>query len=91
LAAGLATGGSPLRAPYRGPLLWASRSKRRFCPQPSLASLSGWPWPQPSAPLKGGLGRGLAMGGRPCMGAGCGWSPLLFAAFAAKTHQEHVE
>ncbi|RZS22617.1 hypothetical protein BHM03_00055419, partial [Ensete ventricosum] len=36
-------------------------------------------------------GRGLAMGGRPCMGAGRGWLPLLLAAFAAKTQQEHVE
>ncbi|RWW40678.1 hypothetical protein BHE74_00053885 [Ensete ventricosum] len=30
------------------------------------------------------------MGGRPCMGAGCGWPPLL-ATFAAKTQQERVE
>ncbi|RWV96698.1 hypothetical protein GW17_00040572 [Ensete ventricosum] len=41
-------------------------------------------------PLVGGLGRsrlplaaGLALGGRPCMGAGCGWRPLLFAAKTA--------
>ncbi|RWW64990.1 hypothetical protein BHE74_00027739, partial [Ensete ventricosum] len=36
-------------------------------------------------PLAGGLGHGLAMGGRPCMGAGRGWPPLLLAAFTAKT------
>ncbi|RWV80465.1 hypothetical protein GW17_00058266, partial [Ensete ventricosum] len=55
-----------------------------------LASLSGWPWLQPAAPLQG-LGHGLAVGGRPCMGAGRGWSPLLLTAFAAKTQQERVE
>ncbi|RWV96867.1 hypothetical protein GW17_00040388 [Ensete ventricosum] len=32
-----------------------------------------------------GLGRGLAVGGQPCMGADHGWPPLLTAAFAAKT------
>ncbi|RRT45080.1 hypothetical protein B296_00018537 [Ensete ventricosum] len=35
-------------------------------------------------PLAGGLGRGQAVDGRPCMGAGCGWPPLLLADFAAK-------
>ncbi|RRT65899.1 hypothetical protein B296_00014575, partial [Ensete ventricosum] len=35
-------------------------------------------------PLVGGLGRGLAVGGRPSMGAGRGWPPLLLASFAAK-------
>ncbi|RWV98425.1 hypothetical protein GW17_00038731, partial [Ensete ventricosum] len=33
-------------------------------------------------PLVGGLGRGLAMGGRSYMGAGSGWPPLLLAALA---------
>ncbi|RRT47049.1 hypothetical protein B296_00026910 [Ensete ventricosum] len=42
-------------------------------------------------PLAGGLGRGLAVGGRPCMGASRGWPPLLLATFAAKTQQECVE
>ncbi|RRT34186.1 hypothetical protein B296_00038415 [Ensete ventricosum] len=53
-------------------------------------SLAGWSWPQSVAPLHGGLGRGLAMGGRPYMGAGRGWLPLL-AAFVAKIQQERVE
>ncbi|RWW13298.1 hypothetical protein GW17_00022996 [Ensete ventricosum] len=35
-------------------------------------------------PLVGGLGCGLAVGGRPCMRAGRGWPPLLHAAFVAK-------
>ncbi|RRT32117.1 hypothetical protein B296_00047119, partial [Ensete ventricosum] len=41
-------------------------------------------------PLTEGLGRsrlllavGLAVGGRPCMGASCGWLPLLLAILAA--------
>ncbi|RWV92531.1 hypothetical protein GW17_00045082 [Ensete ventricosum] len=40
-------------------------------------------------PLTGGLGRsrlplvaGLPVGGRPCMGAGRGWPPLLLAVLA---------
>ncbi|RZR84476.1 hypothetical protein BHM03_00011324, partial [Ensete ventricosum] len=36
-------------------------------------------------PLVGGLGRDLAMGGRPYMGVGRGWSRLLLIAFTAKT------
>ncbi|RRT52194.1 hypothetical protein B296_00016181 [Ensete ventricosum] len=43
-------------------------------------------------PLIGGLGlsqlpltAGLVVGGRPCMGAGRGWSPLLLAVLAANT------
>ncbi|RWW55280.1 hypothetical protein BHE74_00038097 [Ensete ventricosum] len=40
-------------------------------------------------PLAGGLGHALAVGGRPCMGAGRGWLPLLLAAFTVKTQQEH--
>ncbi|RWW11674.1 hypothetical protein GW17_00024699 [Ensete ventricosum] len=35
--------------------------------------------------LARGLGRDLVVGGRPCMGAGRGWPPLLLIAFAAKT------
>ncbi|RRT31273.1 hypothetical protein B296_00051037 [Ensete ventricosum] len=35
-------------------------------------------------PFRAGLGRGLAVGGRPCMGVGRGWPHLLLAAFAAK-------
>ncbi|RWW37111.1 hypothetical protein BHE74_00057817, partial [Ensete ventricosum] len=42
-------------------------------------------------PLAGGLGRGQAVDGRPFMGDGCGWPPLLLAAFAAKMQQERVE
>ncbi|RRT31882.1 hypothetical protein B296_00057071 [Ensete ventricosum] len=42
-------------------------------------------------PLWVGLGHGLAVGGRPCMGAGRGWSSILLAAFAAKMQQEYVE
>ncbi|RWV90733.1 hypothetical protein GW17_00047042 [Ensete ventricosum] len=34
--------------------------------------------------LAGDVGHGLAVGGRPCMGAGRGWPPLLLTAFAAK-------
>ncbi|RRT53160.1 hypothetical protein B296_00028300 [Ensete ventricosum] len=30
-----------------------------------LASLPGWPWPQPVAPLQGGLGCGVAVAGHP--------------------------
>ncbi|RWV81628.1 hypothetical protein GW17_00056931 [Ensete ventricosum] len=35
-------------------------------------------------PLAGGLGRDLTVGGRPCMGTGRGWPPLLLAAFDVK-------
>ncbi|RWW46184.1 hypothetical protein BHE74_00047906 [Ensete ventricosum] len=38
-----------------------------------------------SRPLAGGHCRGLTVGGRPCIGAGRGWPPLLLAGFAAKT------
>ncbi|RWW39434.1 hypothetical protein BHE74_00055242, partial [Ensete ventricosum] len=40
-------------------------------------------WPQPVVPA------GAA--GRPCIGVGRGWPPILLAAFAMKTQQEHVE
>ncbi|RRT36150.1 hypothetical protein B296_00048251 [Ensete ventricosum] len=49
-------------------------------------------------PLARGRGRGrlslsagLAVCGRPCMGAGRGWPPLLLAAFIANTQQERVD
>ncbi|RZS16462.1 hypothetical protein BHM03_00048452 [Ensete ventricosum] len=58
-------------------------------------------WPQPvvpvgaaptgDCPLRVGPGCSLAVGGRHCMGAGCGWPPLLLAAFTTKTQQERVE
>ncbi|RRT63478.1 hypothetical protein B296_00030410, partial [Ensete ventricosum] len=70
--------------------------RRRSCEQLSpLASAAGLPFGlaliAASRPLAGGLGRGLAVGGRPYMGAGRGWPPLLFATFVVKTQQEHVE
>ncbi|RWW08688.1 hypothetical protein GW17_00027857 [Ensete ventricosum] len=57
---------------------------RRSCEQMSpLASAVGLPFGMAlvtvSRPLAGGLGRGLAVGGRPYMGASRGWPPLLFA------------
>ncbi|RZS15969.1 hypothetical protein BHM03_00047896 [Ensete ventricosum] len=71
---------------------------RCFCPYewlPPLAGAAGLPFglalAAASRPLVGGLGRGLAMGGRPCMGAGRGWLPLLLVAFAVKMQQECVE
>ncbi|RWV93781.1 hypothetical protein GW17_00043736 [Ensete ventricosum] len=49
-------------------------------------------------PLVGGLGlnrlplaAGLAVGGRPCTGAGRGWPPLLLIAFAAKKCSKNAE
>ncbi|RRT34167.1 hypothetical protein B296_00053582, partial [Ensete ventricosum] len=44
-----------------------------------------------SRPLVEGLGYDLAVGGRPCIGAGRGWRPLLLATFAMKTQQECIE
>ncbi|RRT51185.1 hypothetical protein B296_00044860 [Ensete ventricosum] len=41
--------------------------------------------------LRAGLGRDLATGGRPCMGVGCGWLPLLLAIFTMKMQEERVE
>ncbi|RZS15020.1 hypothetical protein BHM03_00046799 [Ensete ventricosum] len=102
LAAGLAAGNSPLRAPYSRPPLWALHCKRlclrvvaapagwpqptvpaggtsarKHCPcglLPPLAGTVGLPFglalAKANRPLAGGLGRGLAVGGRPCMGAG---------------------
>ncbi|RZS26502.1 hypothetical protein BHM03_00059844, partial [Ensete ventricosum] len=54
------------------------------------------PWERRQPPLQlaasasgAGLpcGLALAVGGRPCMGASCGWPPLLLAAFTAKTQE----
>ncbi|RRT31611.1 hypothetical protein B296_00037487 [Ensete ventricosum] len=42
-------------------------------------------------PCRGGLGRDLVVGGKPCMGVGQGWPTLLLAAFAVKRQQERVE
>ncbi|RWV95868.1 hypothetical protein GW17_00041463 [Ensete ventricosum] len=69
--------------------------KRRPCgllwPLTSAAGLPfGLALVAASRPLIGGLGRGLAVGGRPYSGAGRGWPPLL-AAFAAKIQQECIE
>ncbi|RWV95495.1 hypothetical protein GW17_00041880, partial [Ensete ventricosum] len=76
----------PATCPFTGAVLRAA------------AALARWPWPPLRAassaggrPLQVGLGRGLAVGGRPYMGAGRGWPPLLLAAFAGKIQQEHVE
>ncbi|RZR79491.1 hypothetical protein BHM03_00005221 [Ensete ventricosum] len=67
---------------------WASRCKR-VCPRVAAAP-TGWPQSVMPAsvapagycpcerrrpPLHAGPGRDLAVGGRPCMGAGRGWSP----------------
>ncbi|RRT62145.1 hypothetical protein B296_00038412 [Ensete ventricosum] len=35
-------------------------------------------------PLRAGLARGLVVGGRPCMGAGHGWSPLCLCENVAR-------
>ncbi|RWV81876.1 hypothetical protein GW17_00056667 [Ensete ventricosum] len=64
---------------------------RHFCPQalPLWAAVAGLPFGLALAlagcPLVGGLGRGLAVGGGPYIGAGRGWPSLLLAAFTAKT------
>ncbi|RWW12803.1 hypothetical protein GW17_00023515, partial [Ensete ventricosum] len=71
-------------APVGGYPLWAG------CPCKGVLAVA-------DHPLTGGLSRSrlplavsLAMGGRPCMGAGRGWSPLL-AVFVAKMQQECAE
>ncbi|RRT44212.1 hypothetical protein B296_00050430, partial [Ensete ventricosum] len=74
----------------------ASTRRRRPCGRlPPLMGATGLPFglalAASSRPLAGGLSRGLAVGGWPCIGAGHGWTHLLLAAFAAKTQQEHVE
>ncbi|RRT34641.1 hypothetical protein B296_00042524, partial [Ensete ventricosum] len=65
-----AGGYRPLRA--RWPPFRAGPSRNR----PPLAAVG--------CLLAGDLGRGLAVGGRPCIGADRGWPPLLLAAFTAK-------
>ncbi|RWW47529.1 hypothetical protein BHE74_00046469, partial [Ensete ventricosum] len=80
LAAGLAAGGSPLRAPCIRPRLRALRCKRA-CPW-AAAPASGADLPYGLAlaaadrPLAGDLGRGLAVDGRPCIRAGRSSSSL---------------
>ncbi|RWW25893.1 hypothetical protein GW17_00009744, partial [Ensete ventricosum] len=100
LAVGLAAGDSPLWAPCSQPPCGrrAASGCRPSCPQAPplraatsmgccpcgrLPPLAGWSWLQPAAPLRG-LGRGLAVDGRPYMGVGRGWPPLLLATFTAK-------
>ncbi|RWV91245.1 hypothetical protein GW17_00046481 [Ensete ventricosum] len=104
---GLAAGGIPLRATYSQPpfagtalqaivpagnyrpygLAVVDRARGRLLPPvPYGLALAA-----AGHPLIGGLGRGLAVGGRLCMGAGRSWPPLLLAAFATKMQQERVE
>ncbi|RRT36658.1 hypothetical protein B296_00055857, partial [Ensete ventricosum] len=64
---------SPLRAGRNRSCLWVATapaggaSAHKHHPCGRLSHLAG----------VAGLGRGLVMGGRPCMGAGRGWLPLL--------------
>ncbi|RWW10112.1 hypothetical protein GW17_00026361 [Ensete ventricosum] len=104
---GLAMGGSPLRAGHwqpplahailqpaplrtprcgRLPPLQAGHSP--LCPQVPPLRVAA---PVDGRPLRVGLGRGLAVGGRACMGVGRGWPPLLLVAFTPKIQQECVE
>ncbi|RRT37061.1 hypothetical protein B296_00037255 [Ensete ventricosum] len=49
--------------------------------------LMGWLWPQPTAPLRAGPGRGW-----PALHGGyCGCPPLLLTSFAVKIQQKCVE
>ncbi|RZS26791.1 hypothetical protein BHM03_00060178 [Ensete ventricosum] len=65
-------------SPLQATVLVGGASTRRRRPCDRLSPLTGFPWPQSVAPLKGGLGRGWsALHG--------GWPPLLLAAFAVKT------
>ncbi|RWW00676.1 hypothetical protein BHE74_00013092 [Ensete ventricosum] len=70
----------------------SAQSHRPLLP---LAGTAGLPFGLALAaanrPLAGGLGRSLAVGGRPSMGACRGWPPLLLASFAMKIQQKHVE
>ncbi|RWV79344.1 hypothetical protein GW17_00059535, partial [Ensete ventricosum] len=78
--------GCPTIDPLCGHRAVSGCARRRLLP---LAGAAGLPFGlapvATNRPLAGGLGRGLAVGGRPCMGAGRAWSPFLLAAFAAKT------
>ncbi|RZS27788.1 hypothetical protein BHM03_00061315 [Ensete ventricosum] len=82
----LATGGSPCwcqLCPQASPLQ-AAASICRPLRVPS-ASLTGWLWSQPAAPLQGAFAAAdLVVRGRPCMATYRGWPPLLLVAFAAK-------
>ncbi|RWW24022.1 hypothetical protein GW17_00011706 [Ensete ventricosum] len=60
-------------------LVAAYRARGRLLPPQAtllLAGVAGLPFrlalASTSRPFEGGLGRGLVVGGRPCMGAGCG-------------------
>ncbi|RWV77146.1 hypothetical protein GW17_00062071 [Ensete ventricosum] len=99
---GLVVGNHPLR-PGRGRCL-CSHASHLQAPAMPAGGRACWRLPLQGAfavadrPLTGGLGRnrlplaaGLAVGGQPCMGVGRGWPPLLLAAFAAKTQQEHIK
>ncbi|RZS21390.1 hypothetical protein BHM03_00054032, partial [Ensete ventricosum] len=101
LATTLPRGGHPCgRQPLAGALQPAPLQVPRckwVCQRAAAAPASGAGLPCRLAlaaigrPLSGGLGRGLAMDGRPCMGADHGWPPLLLVAFAVKMQQECVE
>ncbi|RZS15765.1 hypothetical protein BHM03_00047641, partial [Ensete ventricosum] len=96
---------SPLRDGRSRPCPWAATAPAGgafaykchpagCCPYgrlPPLAGAAGLPFALAlvitAAPLQGAL----AVGGRPCMGAGRGSSPLLLATFTAKMQQEHIE
>ncbi|RRT57973.1 hypothetical protein B296_00036450 [Ensete ventricosum] len=69
---------------------WRSPPCKRAAGSRPLRAGHSSPCPQ-APPLWAGLGRGLAIGGRPYMGAGRGWSPLLLVAFAAKMQQKCVK
>ncbi|RWW54129.1 hypothetical protein BHE74_00039309 [Ensete ventricosum] len=87
LVVGQAAGDSPLRAPCSRPL-GGRRAASGCCPCGLLLlrviAPCGLALAAASRPLTRGLGHGLAVGGRPCMGAGRGCPPFLLAAFAMK-------
>ncbi|RWW20974.1 hypothetical protein GW17_00014889 [Ensete ventricosum] len=93
---GLSYGLLPLRATLAS-LAGFCPCERRRPPLRAAAPVSGAGLPCGLAlvavgrPLAGGLGRGLAVGGRPCIGVGRGWPPLLLASFTTKIQQERVE
>ncbi|RWW59928.1 hypothetical protein BHE74_00033106 [Ensete ventricosum] len=88
--------GSPAAGPLCGRHTESGCARGQLLPLRDVAPASGVGLPDglvlaaAGSPLVGGLSRGLAMGGRPCMGAGRDWPPLL-VAFAAKIQQECIE